>query len=81
MSKTECEDLYKIAKTFNRGEVQKYVSVILASTDVQADRLETVNVGWNRKKANNIDYFISEGNTYDLESECWQSLDDIMTKK
>ena len=75
------EDLYKKPKKYKRGEVPKDVSVILASTDVQADRLETVIVGWNRKKAYIIDYFISEGNTYDLESECWQSLDDIMTKK
>ena len=81
MAKPEWEDLYKKPKKYKRGEVPKDVSVILASTDVQADRLETVVVGWNRKKAFIIDYFISEGNTYDLESECWQSLDDIMTKK
>ena len=81
MAKPEWEDLYKKPKKYKRGEVPKDVSVILASTDVQADRLETVVVGWNRKKAYIIDYFISEGNTYDLESECWQSLDDIMIKK
>ena len=81
MEKPKWESLFKKEKLYARGELPKGVSVILGSTDVQKDRLETVIVGWDRKKAYVLDYFISEGNSFDLEAECWQNLDDILTKK
>ena len=33
------------------------------------------------KKAFVIDYFILEGNTFDIESPCWSELDEILKRK
>ena len=38
-------------------------------------------IGWSKKKAFVIDYFIFEGNTFDIESPCWSELDEILKRK
>ena len=81
IEKPDYELLHSKEKKHKRGVIPKEVTVLLASCDVQGDRLEVQLIGWNRKKAYIIDYFVFDGNTFDLEAECWSELNELLKKK
>ena len=70
--------LFSRPKAYKRGKIPKEALVLTAACDVQGDRLECTVVGWNRKQCYVIDHHIFEGNTHNIDDECWEQLNDLL---
>lgn len=71
--------IYDRREPYNRNELPDGVCFITGGVDIQQDRIEVELVGWGRNKRSwSIDYRIFNGDTNDLEDDCWKQMDELM---
>ena len=75
---------------YTQGTINKNVLILTGGVDIQKDRIEVELTGWGKKKENwSIEYKIFESEFENVEHEnpdldddnCWQKLDEFLTKK
>lgn len=84
-NKPDDNELFVLSQEYelwNRGFIKKDIMFLTLSCDVQKDRLEAGLMGWGRNRQGYmIDYWTFNGNTAEVESDCWERLrEKIYTK-
>ena len=75
----EAETLMARAEPYAEGVVPAGAALLTAGVDVQADRLEMEIVAWGRDLESwSIAYYVVNGDV--TEPECWQRLDELLTR-
>ena len=75
----EAETLMARAEPYPEGVVPAGAALLTAGVDVQADRLEMEIVAWGRDLESwSIAYYVVNGDV--TEPECWQRLDELLTR-
>ena len=70
----ELADVYRLKSKLPNNQVPKDALFMTCCADVQRDRIECEIKAWgDRFRCWGIDYRVIEGNTSDVEDECWQT--------
>lgn len=68
------------AERWECGEIPKGVLFLTLAADIQKDRIEAGLVGWGENQQSwALNYWVFEGKPNDLDSECWNELDKVIS--
>ena len=66
---------------FSRGDINQNIKILTCGVDVQENRLIMSLLGWtNRKESWMIEYYIFEGETINADSDCFNALEETLSK-
>jgi len=76
----EAHELMRYAEDWETGYISNQILFLTLAADIQGDRIEAGIVGWGRERqAWVIDYWNFEGDTREVESDCWKRLAEKIT--
>ncbi|MEN6475832.1 MAG: terminase gpA endonuclease subunit [Syntrophaceae bacterium] len=80
MEQPDMHELMRNAEGWEPGYINRDVVFLGLMADIQGDRIEAGVVGFGRNRQYwFIDYWPFEGETINIESECWKKLDEKIT--